>query len=617
MHKSFAALAVAVAFSGCALAQPPDAAGQLLKAYKAAAGGSAWDTKETMVVDGDFNGLGLTGKVHEISDLKKGRAESDAHFGPASQAEGFDGTTPWQKDMSGTVTQQQGGDALQLAVNGAYRTADLWWLADFGGAAIANQGRKTDATGQYDVLTITPKGGKAFDAWFDAKTHLLTKVVEQQGSQMVATTLSDYRAVEGVMVPYKIVVDAGVGEKYLQTITVTKVTFLGAQPDSAYAAPNVAVSDFSIAGGAAATEVPISIINNHIYGPAKVNGKGPYTFIFDTGGRNLVTPPIAKELGIKIEGSLPGTGAGEGVMEGGFANGIDLQVGDAAVKKQLFLVLPLNTMGDVEGVPLPGMVGYETFRRFVTRIDYGAHTLTLIDPKAFDPKDAGTPVKFVFNDHIPEVMGSFEGVPAKYDIDTGARSELTLTKPFAEANHLRDKHPKGVEAVEGWGVGGPTRGYVTRGSEMTLGPVKIDGVVTTLATQEKGAFAGNDYSGNVGGGILKRFVVTFDYNNQIMYLKPLPGPVADTGTFDRAGMWFNRSDAGFKVVDVTKGGPAEEAGLKADDVVVAVDGKPAATLLLYKLREQLRTQKPGTVVSFKVMREGKAQTFKVKLRDLI
>ena len=238
----------------------------------------------------------------------------------------------------------------------------------------------------------TPSGGKPFDAWFDAKTHLLAKIVEKQGSQTVTTTMSDYRTVAGVIVPYKTVIDTGVGEKYLQTLTVTKLAFVGPQPDSTYEPPKVTVADFSIAGGAAQTVFPIQLVNNHIYGEAKINGKGPYTFIFDTGGHNIVAPPLAKELGLKVEGNLPGTGAGEGVMEGGFAHIDRLEIGNAAVKDQLFVVFTLDKLSDIEGVPLPGMVGYETFRRFVTRIDYGGGTVTLIDPKHFDPKDAGTPV---------------------------------------------------------------------------------------------------------------------------------------------------------------------------------------------------------------------------------
>ena len=617
MRKTFfvAAFTATIAYSTLAFAAP--SAGQILDAYKTATGGSAWDNKITMSAEFNLAAYGLTGMGHAITDLKNGRSESDYKMGPAGGANGFDGTTPWQKDMSGTVTLQQGGDAQVLAVNDAYRVSGQWWRPDRGGAQIVVDADKTEGGTTYNVLTITPKGGKPFDAWFDAKTHLLIKTFEKQSSQMVITTMSDYRAVEGVMVPYKVVVDQSVGEKYLQTVTLTKAGFLGPQPDATYAPPKVEITDFSIAGGAPQAEIPFQLINNHIYGQAKVNGKGPYTFVFDTGGRNVVTPPLAKELGLKVEGTLPGTGAGEGVMEGGFAHVAQLEVGNAVVKNQLFIVLPLDSLGAIEGHPMPAMVGYETFRRFVTRIDYGAKTVTLIDPKHFDPKDAGTPVKFTFNDSNPEVMGTFEGLPAKYDIDTGARSELTLTKPFAEKNGLRASHPKGVDAVDGWGVGGPTTGYVTRGKSMTIGPVEIGSVVASLSTQNKGAFSGSDYQGNIGGGILKRFVVTFDYDHQMMYLKPLPGPVADTGTFDRSGMWINVGDGGFKIVDVTKGGPAEAAGLKAGDTVTAVDGKPAADIHLYDLRQRLRNEKPGTVVNLTVKDGSTVKNVEVTLRDQI
>jgi S1-C subfamily serine protease len=182
---------------------------------------------------------------------------------------------------------------------------------------------------------------------------------------------------------------------------------------------------------------------------------------------------------------------------------------------------------------------------------------------------------------------------------------------------LRASHPKGVDAVDGWGAGGPSTGYVTRGKTMALGSVAIDNVVTTLTNQNKGAFAGNDYSGNVGGGILKRFIVTFDYGNQRMYLKPLSGPVADIGTFDRAGMWINQSTHGFKIVDVTKRGPADEAGLRTNDTITAVDGNSAMDIRLFDLRQRLRNDRPGTVVTFTFKRGAKSKIIKVVLRDLI
>jgi membrane-associated protease RseP (regulator of RpoE activity) len=378
----------------------------------------------------------------------------------------------------------------------------------------------------------------------------------------------------------------------------------------------VTVKDFSIANGATQTQFPFHLYNNHIYADAWINGQGPLTFIFDTGGHNILVPSTAKALGVKTEGAVPGTGVGNKAQDFGLAIVKSLRVGDATFHDQVVGVLDFEPNG-VEGVDIKGMVGFEVFKRFVTRIDYGHHTITLIDPKHFDPKDAGTPVKFVFNGDLPEVDGSFEGIPAKFDVDTGARDELTLTAPFVKSHDLRAGHPKGVEAVEGWGVGGASRGYVTRGGELAMGSVKIPGVVTSLSTQKKGSFADASYQGNIGSGVLKRFVVTFDYGNQTMYLKPLPEPVADVGVFDRSGMWINAVKDGVEVMDVTANGPAQAAGLKVGDVITGVDGKPATSIPLYDLRREWRDQAPGTVVKLTVRRGNATRDVALTLRDQI
>ena len=62
------------------------------------------------------------------------------------------------------------------------------------------------------------------------------------------------------------------------------------------------------------------------------------------------------------------------------------------------------------------------------------------------------------------------------------------------------------------------------------------------------------------------------------------------------------------------GGPAEAAGLKADDVITSIDGKPVADLSLPDIRQRLRTDAPGTVVHLNLA-GGKDVT--VTLRDQI
>ena len=612
---SVAAFAFAALTGTAALAAGPD---EILAANRAASGGDAWNGKTTMRQDFDFAGFGLTGTASGTADLKTGFFEQHSVIGPQTNANGYDGTHVWAKDNSGIVTLQEAADSIPLAVNNAWRNANLGWAKDHGGAAITADGRKTANGTAYDVLTIVPKNGAPFDAWFDAKTHLLTRIEERQGGVMTTTTLSNYRAFDGTLQPVDTVISTG-DPKYDQHLVLTKVTFLAKSDPALYAPPASAAADFAIAGGAHEVTFPFNLIANHIHAKVVINGKGPYDFIFDTGGVNLLTPELAAELGIKIEGKAEARGAGDATMEMGMAHVDSVDLGGATIKNQLFLSLALDAMFPANGVHMRGMIGYETFRRFVTRIDYGTRTVTLIDPKSFDPKDSGTPIKIAFAGNAAIVDGSYDGIPAKFQIDTGARSALTLTGPFVAAHGLRDKAGKGVDAVDGWGVGGPSRAYTMRGGILKIGDagIEVDHPVTGLGTDKAGAFADPTNSGNIGGGILKRFVVTFDYANNVMYLKPIAGPIADLDTYDRAGTWFNVEPEGFKVIAVTAGSPADNAGLKEGDVITRVDGKPFSDFLLPDLRMRLRDDAPGTVVTFTVLRAGKPADLRITLRDQI
>ena len=260
---------VAIALAACAAGAPATAAEQsprdILRANNNATGGSAWNGNATLQVEYAYSGQGLTGWVRSLEDLKNLRFTDSYAVGPETGASGFDGARPWLKDTSGTVSYQEGGDTPELSVNEAYRDDNLWWRADFGGAAVVSGGTKSEGDADYDVLTVTPKNGKSFDAWFDAQTHLLARIVEVQGSQTETTNFSDYRAVDGVKIAGKEVSDDGSGAKYVQTFTLSKAEFPPEQGAAAYARPTVTITDFSIAGGAAETTIPFRLLNNHIY----------------------------------------------------------------------------------------------------------------------------------------------------------------------------------------------------------------------------------------------------------------------------------------------------------------------------------------------------------------
>jgi len=284
MSKTFATLLLFSTFITSALAASPT---DILAANKAAMGD--WSGKKTLKVEYAYSGQGLTSTTSSLEDLQIGAFVDTYNIGPASGASGYDGAEAWERETSGTVTDQAGGDVVPLAISEAYQDQNLWWRAGRGGAAVESLGRKTDKDGKtYDVLKVTPEGGTALDAWFDAATHLLHQTIEVQSTQTISTVYSDYAPVDGAMIPKTFVVDDG--SHNLQTFTLTSAKFSAALPASAYAKPTEDIHYFSIANGEHETTVPFRLLNNHIYADVSVNGSKPLNFIFDTGGHSIVTP---------------------------------------------------------------------------------------------------------------------------------------------------------------------------------------------------------------------------------------------------------------------------------------------------------------------------------------
>jgi hypothetical protein len=586
--------------------------GDILAANRAATGGDAWNGKVTLTLEYSYSGQGLTGTNRSVEDLVSGAFVDSYDIPPQKGATGYDGAKAWEKEPSGTVTDQAGGDVIPLAITETYQDRNLWWRGDRGGAQIVSDGAKTLNGNRYDVLTVTPKGGAALEAWFDSKTHMLFRTVERNASQTITTTYSNYAPVDGVMIARMQVIDDGSGNP--QTNTLISAKFSGALPLSTYRRPAEDLHDFSIAGGAHETTVPFHLWNNHIYADVSVNGSKPMTFLFDTGGHSILTPAAAKVLGVETKGNVTSSGGGDNVASSGEGVVKSLGVGGATITDQPVIIVEFSPPG-AEGVNEQGMIGYEFFARFVTRFDYGQHTITFVDKRYFDPKTAGTPIPMRLYHQYPEILGSYDGIPGRFGIDTGSRTPLLLNKAWAAKNGVPATGTKTVEAQTGWGVGGATRSVVFKGGTLKLGDVVIDHPLTMVSTDKGGSHTAESFPSNVGGGVLKRFAVTFDYDNSTMYLKPIKGRVEDLDAFDRSGMWINAVQEGFKVIDVTKGGPAEAVGLHTGDIITAVDGKSAASLLLPNLREKLRDDAPGTVVTLTVREAQGTRTVSIMLKD--
>lgn len=608
------ALMLALAGTSAAAASTASTADAILDANHAAVG--AMPATGTLTIDYQYSTAGMVGKRLTISDLATGAFVGSDSVGPFGRGFGYDGKLPWMRDFSGAFTPQQGGDRIQTSANEAYRQANLWWRADRGGAKITYEGRETADGTSLDHLSVTPRGGKPFEAWFDTRTHLLARIAEDRQFFHTRTFYADYAREGAVLLPHTLTYDAGVGKQHYETLKLRRASFGKPRPVAAYALPDIKPAGMTLDGGKTSVTMPFRLLNNHVYVQGRVNGKGPYTFIVDTGGHTLLSPKAASEATLSERGAAASSGTGEKVETSGFAKVREIDIGGVRMLDQTAIISNVYDQA-IEGIPVDGMIGFELFRRFAVRLDYGRKLMTVTDFAHFDPRDAGTPVPFVFYDHLPFVRGRIDGMPARFDIDTGSRTELDITSPFVRQAKLRSRYHKGVSTIIGWGVGGPSRSFVVRIPSMEIGSVKLQNVVGGLAEAKGGSISDPNYEGNIGSGLLKRFDVTFDYAHQVMYLKRLdPAPV-DAGQFDRSGLWINAEDGGYRVTGVATGSPAAKAGLVVGDVILDIDGQPAVTDRLSDARELLRTRPAGSRLALVYRRAGIEKTTTLTLRDQI
>ncbi len=602
----------------------------VLARAKEASGGKAWDAVASRHVRARLHVGGLDGSAESIEDVRTGHHALRYSLGPLKGAQGFDGTTAWTQDASGQARAEESEDARREAADEAYRTALAFWYPRRWPGQVESLGRREDGPRRFDVLRITPRGGRPFELWIDAASGLFDRVVETGAVDRRTAFFSDFREVDGVKVPFATRSTNG-DTRYDQLVTVESIRFNEPIAAGAFAMPAPPPSDFSLAGGATSTSVPFELLNNHIYLDVELGGKGPFRLLCDTGGANIVTPELAKALGLKPEGALQGRGVGDKSEDVGLVKMASLEVGGATLRDQVFAVYDLGPLTSAEGAPVNGLIGYEVFKRFVVRVDYEHRTLTLTLPAAFSYHGGGVVVPFKFNAHVPQVAGSIDGIAGAFDLDTGSRASVDLLASFVEQHGLRTRYAPKLEGVAGWGVGGPARAQFARAGSLRLGGLEISRPPIELTLQTKGAFADKYVAGNVGGALLSHFNVTFDYSRQQVIFERFErdgrqggGGASDLHIpFDRAGAWLNLAAEAppalpaFEVIDVYAGGPAAEAGLRPGDRIVEVDGKTPADLPLPALRERLRNDPPGTRVHLTVVRAGARDETVVVLRDLI
>ena len=81
------------------------------------------------------------------------------------------------------------------------------------------------------------------------------------------------------------------------------------------------------------------------------------------------------------------------------------------------------------------------------------------------------------------------------------------------------------------------------------------------------------------------------------------------------GVTIEQAENGYRVVRLTADGPAQQAGMQPDDVIIAVDGQSVAQLSMDEGKELVRGPE-GTAVTLTVLRAGEELSFTVTRRTV-
>jgi hypothetical protein len=471
------------------------------------------------------------------------------------------------------------------------------------------------------VVHLEPENGNPVTVYLDTETFLPKR--EETSGPMGKRSIgfSDWGDSGGLWVPRKIHQSNG-DPKFDAVITIEVVEFNAPIAAGLFEEPGSAAEQVHFADGVHEAVLHAEVYGDHIFLPVRVNGSAAAWFFLDSGaGMSVVSYLWAKKTGLAFDGALKGQGTGTGSTSIGLAKAVALDLTRAQVPPATIAVWDFSSLLPVLGRQWDGLLGYDVISRLVVRVDYEHEQITLYDPAVFVAGDHATALPVTFLGNLPLVHARIflpgrGPIDAECAIDSGADG-FHLSTPFTNANHVIDSVPKTISAYT-IGAGGGSKEYAGRISGLQLGPYLLRAPIATFSPDSKeGLLASPDIGALIGGEILKRFTVTFDYPHNRILVEP-NGHFSDPFRANETGLSLLAKGPDFQIFEVDEvepGSPAELAGVQKGDILTAIGGHSATELDLAKIDHLLG--QASRAIPITIERNGRAVKTMLKLRERI
>lgn len=422
--------------------------------------------------------------------------------------------------------------------------------------------------------------------------------------------------------------------------------------------------EYRLPEGEKSDKIKFQLVNNLIIIPIEVNGI-ELSFILDSGVRKPILFNLVDRDSITLnnvsEIAIQGLGSGEPI-KALVSKGNIFKIKDIInEQQQLYVVLDKEmNFSPRLGIPIHGIIGYDLFRDFVVDINYHAQSLKLHDPRYYKAKpskrDQRLPLSIIGKKSYVDgsvIMEDDREVPVKLLVDTGSGDALWLFRDLEKGLGVPEKN---FHDYLGKGLNGHIFGRRTKIKGIKIGRFALNDVKAAFPDMESYAATANlgNRNGSVGGELLKRFNIVFNYSdneiiirkngyfsapfhynmsgidlqhNGVRYIaqkiKEARPATVGTSAYDFGNVQLIKEDVTrlslvpeIVVSGIRVGSPADEAGLKEGDIILAINGKK---IHRYKLQEvvKLLNEKEGKRIQVLIERYNRDLLFSFVLENVL
>ncbi len=356
---------------------------------------------------------------------------------------------------------------------------------------------------------------------------------------------------------------------------------------------------FDINGRNKKVTIPFRMVRNMVVIKLRINNKGPFNFIMDTGvGLMVITDPdLMDSVSTPGKRILKLTGCGgDEAYDAYITAPLNVDIPGLTSYNVAAAILKADHFGlsNYAGMPIHGLLGFEFFSNLAVKVDFSDSTLTVYRPNDELLYNKGEKIPITIENHKPYLDANVH-LPdgsvkkSKLVIDLGAGHPLSLDN-MADSHELPKKC---IPANLGMGFNGPVIGFISRINEIELGKYKIKNLISSFPEDDslKQRFM-EKRDGNLGVGLLKKFVVVFDYYNKAIYLKRGPD-YSEPFEHDMSGLEYYAAGDDFKRVIISRvepGSAGDDIGLEKNDEIVAINFKPTASMSLEQIDDLFKSQ---------------------------